>query len=130
MNYTSHLAEAGIESTVRHESAVVAGVWFRVKRMTLRQRIKLLEEIYPLYNDAEFLKAGETAIERLAAQVKTLKLQEILLRWGIESIGGLVVDGREVAAHEVSEEAPAELAAEILQRVQEAAGLTKEQEKN
>lgn len=130
MNSTSLSVDGGMETTVRYESSVAAGVWFRVRRMTLRQRIQLLEDLYPLYTEAEFLKSGATEAERLMAQVKTLKLQEILLRWGVESVGGLVVNGRELAARELSENAPEELAAEMVQRVQEAAGLTEKQEKN
>ena len=130
MNSTSLSVDGGMEITVRYESSVAAGVWFRVRRMTLRQRIQLLEDLYPLYTEAEFLKGGATEAERLMAQVKTLKLQEILLRWGVESVGGLVVNGRELTARELSENAPEELAAEMVQRVQEAAGLTEKQEKN
>ena len=130
MNSTSLSVDGGLEITVRYESSVAAGVWFRVRRMTLRQRIQLLEDLYPLYTEAEFLKGGATEAERLMAQVKTLKLQEILLRWGVESVGGLVVNGRELTARELSENAPEELAAEMVQRVQEAAGLTEKQEKN
>lgn len=130
MNSTSLSVDGGMEITVRYESSVAEGVWFRVRRMTLRQRIQLLEDLYPLYTEAEFLKGGATEAERLMAQVKTLKLQEILLRWGVESVGGLVVNGRELTARELSENAPEELAAEMVQRVQEAAGLTEKQEKN
>jgi len=130
MSCTSHSPERDIASYASFESEAYPGVEFRVRKMTLRQRIALLSELRELYQEAEFGKAGSSGSDQIRAQVSGLRIEERFLKWGVVQVQGLVVDGREVAVDELAEWAPEPLASEMLRRIAQCIGLTPGEEKN
>lgn len=129
-NSVSRSRNAEVASSCHYESITYPGVSFTIRQMTLRHRIKLLKEVHDLYREAEFSTAGSSKADRLNAQLSSLRVDEVFLRWGVIAVEGLVVDGRPIAADEVGELAPECLASEMLSRVRECMSLSSDEEKN
>jgi hypothetical protein len=98
--------------------------------MTLRQRINLVQELHTLYREHEFSSAGTSSADRLLAQLSSLRIDEVFLRWGVMAIDGLQVDGKPVGAAELAEHGPERLTAEVLGRIRETIALSPDEEKN
>jgi hypothetical protein len=98
--------------------------------MTLRQRIKLIGELSQLYRAHDFHTAGSSPLDQLNAQLNALRIDEVVLKWGVIAVHGLVIDGHTVGPDELSERAPEELTAEILSRIRECISISVDQEKN
>lgn len=117
-------------SSCSYQSVSHPGVTFTIRQMTLRQRINLLKELHDLYRELEFSNAGTSKTDRLNTQLNGLRIDEVFLRWGVLAIDGLIVDGKAVAASEISEAAPEDLVGEILSRIRECIALNSGEEKN
>ncbi|MEO8026328.1 MAG: hypothetical protein ABI823_07630, partial [Bryobacteraceae bacterium] len=63
------LAERAWESELESASVTFDGVRFRIARMSFARRLALARRIRDLAQRAEFLAAGETAVERLESAV-------------------------------------------------------------
>lgn len=126
----SHLRSMDFQSSKSFESLVCDGVKFTVRRMTLRQRISLLNELHTLYREREFNSAGGSKADEIKAQISNLLIDEVFLRWGVVAIDGLYVDGKPLCVDELAEKAPERLVSEILGRLRECITLTPDEEKN
>lgn len=122
--------EAGLRSQFEVESAVMPGVRLRIWEVTLDRRIELTRQIYGLAAEQEYHAAEANEAGRAAAALANLRAQAVVLRWGLASVSGLLVDGEEVTAADFTERAPEALALEALAAIQKASGLTPGERKN
>lgn len=112
-----------------HESASVPGVRYAVRRITLGQRITLMEQARELALRYEFLRAGDAA-DQLEAGLSDLLVRKLYLEWGLARLEGLHLDGQQVTPLTCVERAPEELANEIAASIQAELGLSEEERKN
>lgn len=118
-------------STFEVESAAMPGVRYRLRRISFGRRLELARSIrdkLELMDRAQLLPAGEvrdaeTAL--LAAEVDAAHL-----RWGLEAIEGLEIDGAPATADSLLAAGPEPLLAEILAAIRHETGLDEEERKN
>jgi hypothetical protein len=119
-----------LRSQFEIESAVAPGVKLGIWEVTLDRRIELTRQIHGLAVEQEYHAAAGSEAGRAAAALANLRAQAVVLRWGLASVSGLVVDGEEVTVSEFAERAPEALAREALEAIQKASGLTPGERKN
>lgn len=117
-------------SVVRMESASCPGVWFTVRKMTFGRRLELAKLIRELGGKLEFASAGEGAKDAMDAAVLGAEIDAMYLRWGLESVEGLSVDGAAATAATIVELGPERLTEEILTAIKRECGLTQDERKN
>ena len=118
------------ESVAVIESAVRAGVSFRVARMSFGRRVELMRKVRELARRMEFLEAGESAGERMDAGLLRAEIDRMFLLWGLAGVSGLRVDGVEATPEVLVERGPEELFREALAAVRRETGLTDDERKN
>jgi hypothetical protein len=130
-NCLSRSAEtAEYTSALWFDSAVHAGVRFRIARMSVGRRIELARRLRELGRKLEFLAAGQEVGEKLEAAVLEAEIERTYLEWGLEAVEGLRIDGEAATPAKLIEAGPADLAAEILARIQAECGLSEAERKN
>jgi hypothetical protein len=97
--------------------------------MSLSRRIELARRVREIGRKLEFLEAGD-AKEKLEAVVLAGEIERAYLEWGLEEVNGLVIDGEAATPELLIERGPAELASEVLMRIQEECGLRADERKN
>jgi hypothetical protein len=118
------------EGRTRIESTVMPGVHFIVQKMSFGRRIDLTRRIRELADRAEFLSAGESAIEKLDASLLTAEIERTYVLWGLTEVGGLDLDGTPATPESLIARGPEELFQEVLQAVKAECGLSEEERKN
>ncbi len=118
------------ESTVKVASQCLEGVHFNVFRMSLARRIELARRVRELWRQAEFHAAGNEPLEKLEASVLADEVNRLYLRWGLESVEGLLIDGREPTVEDVVNLAPEEFSREVIEAIKKECGLSTEERKN
>ena len=129
-NSTSLSGSTGYESSVWIDAETVAGVKFRVARISIARRIELARRIREIGRNVEFLEAGQDPREKLEAAVLAAEIDRVYLEWGLEEIEGLSIDGEAATPAALIEKGPLELAKEILARIKRECGLSEDQRKN
>jgi hypothetical protein len=125
-----------VEQRVNHESgqwfesSYCPGVRFRIRRISLGNRIELATRIREAGRKLEFLEAGNTAIEHLEAAVLRGEIERIYLEWGLEELVGLDVDGCAANGQTLIDRGPLKLSEEIIGRIKAECGLTTSEQKN
>lgn len=117
------------ESTARVDSKTQPGTVFWIRKVSLSQRIVLLEEIGRLGQKNEFLQAGN-ADQQLMATLNSVKAARLLIEWGLDKIEGLTIDGQPVTPELLVERGPEELCGEIAEALQSSLGLSENERKN
>ena len=112
------------------ESATVAGVRFIIKRMSLGRRIELAKRVNELSRKIEFLQAGGSEREQIEAVWLAGEIDAIYLRWGLDAIEGLHIDGQPAGVDALVDFGPEDLAREALVAVKAEAGLSEDERKN
>lgn len=112
-----------------HESAVLPGVHFAVRRSSLSQRIDLTQRMRELTLNNEFLRAGDTA-DQLQASLSDLLARKLYIEWGLAEIKGLLIDDREVNVELLIEQGPEALIEEVISCINLETRLTEEERKN
>ena len=123
-------APATYESVCVIESRVMPGVRFTIARMSFHRRVELMRQIRELARRAEFLAAGLQPEDKMDAALVQAEIERLYVAWGLRSVSGLVVDGREADPATLSGDGPEELFREALAAVRAEAGLSEEQRKN
>jgi hypothetical protein len=118
------------ESGTVVESRVMPGVKFTVARMSFARRLELMRRIRELARRAEFLSAGQSSEEKMDAALVQAEIERLYVAWGLTSVSGLTVDGRDATPETLSGEGPEELFREALAAVRTETGLAEEQRKN
>lgn len=98
--------------------------------MSVMRRIELARRIREIGRRLEFLEAGEDVREKLDAAVLSGEIERAYLEWGLEAIEGLEIDGEGATPALLIERGPAELAAEVLKKIQAECGLNEDERKN
>lgn len=129
-NSTSLSGSTGYESSVWIDAETVAGVKFRVARISVARRIELARRIREIGRNVEFLEAGQDPREKLEAAVLAAEIDRIYLEWGLEEMQGLSIDGEAATPAALIAKGPLELAKEILARIKRECGLSEDQRKN
>lgn len=118
------------QSSVWFDSAVVAGVRFRIARVSVGRRIELGRRIREIGRKLEFLKSGDDAREQLEAVVLAGEIDRAYLEWGLEEVERLTIDGEAATPESLIEKGPLDLAGEILERIKADCGLSENERKN
>ena len=119
------------ESTVRTESEAFPGVWLTARRMSFGNRLDLIRRVKNLLGRLEFLAAGEQGpVEDAEAAVLASELDCEYLRWGLETVDGLEIDGEAATPASLIEKGSEALVAEAVELVRREAGLSEGERKN
>jgi hypothetical protein len=112
------------------ESQVAPGVTFAVARMSFGRRVELMRKVREFARRMEFLEAGKEPGDRMDAAMLQAEIDRLFLAWGLRSVTGLQVDGREASPESLAEAGPEDLFREALSAVRAETGLNEEQRKN
>jgi hypothetical protein len=130
MRSQSHSHNENRYSTVAwHDSHVMPGVRYGIRRISLAQRIELTSRARELTNRYEFLRAGDAA-DQLEASLADLLTRKLYLEWGLAEIRELTIDGQAATVEMVVEKAPEALSNEIVAAIQGELSLSEEERKN
>jgi hypothetical protein len=112
------------------ESKAVPGVTFAICRVSFGRRLELGRRIRDLSRKAEYLEAGESAEEKIDANLLGYEIERIWLEWGLREIEGLTIDGEAATPESLLGQGPENLTREILAALQAECGLSEEERKN
>lgn len=116
-------------SLVWRESAVMPGVHFAIRRLSLVQKIELTQRMRELTIKNEFLQSGNIA-DQLQAFLSDLFARKLYLEWGLTEIRGLSIDGSPADVQALLEKGPEKLVDEAVTMIGEETGLTEQERKN
>ncbi len=117
-------------STVNwHESRVLPGVRYGIRRISLAQRIELTNRARELTRRYEFLKAGDAG-DQLEASLADLLTRQLYLEWGLAEILNLTIDGQAATSAMLVEKGPESLSNEIVAAIQAELSLSEDERKN
>ena len=117
-------------STRAHEASSIPGVRFVVRRMSLGRRIELTRLVSELSRKIEFLQAGNGEREQIEAAWLASEVDGVYLRWGLESVEGLSIDGEVATVDAAVERGPEELCREMLVAIRAETALSEAERKN
>jgi hypothetical protein len=106
------------------------GVEFVIARMTFGRRIELMREVRDLAARLEYFEAGQNAKNGMEASLLGAEIDRLYIRWGLEEIRGLELDGVPATAESLIESGPEELFLEALTAVKAECGLLENERKN
>jgi hypothetical protein len=118
------------ESVTVVESQRVPGVTFSVARMSFGRRVELMRKVRELARRMEFLEAGTEPGDKMDAALLQAGIDRLYLTWGLQSVGGLEVDGVDATPESLAEAGPEELFREALEAVRAETGLNEAERKN
>lgn len=119
------------ESTVTVESETLDGVRFSIRRMSFGRRLELTRQVQHLLGRLEFAAAGEQGTaEQAEAALLSGEIDRKYLRWGLQEIEGLVIDGEAATPELLVEKGPESLLGEVLAAIRREAGLDEDERKN
>jgi hypothetical protein len=106
------------------------GVEFVIARMTFGRRIELMRRVRDLAARLEYFEAGRDAKNEMEASLLGAEIDQLYLRWGVEDIRGLELDGVPATIDALIERGPEELFIEALTAVKRECGLEENERKN
>jgi hypothetical protein len=133
MSSTLHLVERpanGYASAEWFDSVSRPPVRYSIRRISFGRRIELARQIREVGRKAEYLEAGNDVRDKLEATVLGAEIDRVYLDWGLVGVEGMEIDGETATPQSLIDAGPAELAAEILNRIKAECGLTDDERKN
>ena len=118
------------ESTLTLQSGTFEGVSFTILRMSFGRRIDLMRRVRDLSSRIEYEQAGIRAEDKIRASVLRADIDELYLRWGLSSLHGLRIDGRDADIESLLSGGPEALCREIVAAIKRECALTEEDRKN
>src|SRR5689334_161924 len=112
-----------------HDSRVLPGVRYAIRKISLGQRIELNKKARELTQRYDFLKSGNSE-EQLDAGLSELLVEKLYLEWGLVEIQGLHIDNVPATTELLIDRGPETLAKEILADVHAQLTLSEEDRKN
>lgn len=106
------------------------GVEFVIARMTFGRRVELMRQVRDLATRLEYFEAGRDAKNDMEASLLGAEIDRLYLRWGLEEVRGLEIDGAPATTETLIENGPEELFYEALTAVRTECGLTENERKN
>ena len=128
--WRSRKGETKFESTRVVASKVAPGVTFMVRTMSFARRTELMLRVREIAQRMDFLGVGEDPGGKMDAGLLRAEVDRIYLAWGLRSIEGLVVDGRQADPALLAESGPEDLFREAVAAVRAQTGLTETERKN
>jgi hypothetical protein len=118
------------ESVQVVSSKIEPGVQYRIVRMSFARRMELMRAVRDLASRGEFLAAGQSTEDKMEAALVQAEIDRAYLRWGLQGVAGLVIDGEEASPDSLAKAGPEALCREALDAVKAEAGLTETERKN
>ncbi len=106
------------------------GVEFVIGLMTFGRRIELMRQVRDLAARLEFFEAGQDAKNGMEASLLGAEIDRLYLRWGLEEIRGLEIDGAPATVDSLVDRGPEDLFFEALTAVRAECGLDENERKN
>jgi hypothetical protein len=106
------------------------GVEFVVALMTFGRRIELMRRVRDLAARLEYFDAGRDAKNGMEASLLGAEIDRLYIRWGVEEIRGLTLDGVPASVEALLDAGPEELFFEALTAVKAECGLDENERKN
>jgi hypothetical protein len=106
------------------------GVEFVIALMTFGRRIELMRRVRDLAARLEYFEAGRDAKNGMEASLLGAEIDRLYIRWGVEEIRGLKIDGVPASVEALLESGPEELFFEALAAVKAECGLDENERKN
>jgi hypothetical protein len=106
------------------------GVDFAITRMTFGRRLELMRQVRDLAKRIEYFEAGRDARNEMEASLLAAEIDWLYVRWGLEEIRGLEIDGLPATTESLIESGPEELFLEALAAIKAECGLTENERKN
>ncbi len=106
------------------------GVEFVIALMTFGRRIELMRRVRDLAARLEYFEAGRDAKNGMEASLLGAEIDRLYIRWGVEEIRGLTLDGVPASVESLLEAGPEELLLEALAAVKSECGLDENERKN
>lgn len=106
------------------------GVEFVVALMTFGRRIELMRRVRDLAARLEYFDAGRDAKNGMEASLLGAEIDRLYIRWGVEEIRGLTLDGVPASVEALLDAGPEELFFEALAAVKAECGLDENERKN
>lgn len=107
-----------------------AGVEFVVALMSFGRRIELMRQVRDLAARLEYFQAGQDTNNGMEASLLGAEIDRLYVRWGIEEIRGLDIDGAPATVESFIDGGPEELVFEALTAVKAECGLDENERKN
>ena len=119
------------ESSVTVQAKTAPGVSLKIRRMSFARRLELTAALKELLGRLEFASAAETSAAQ-EAEIALLcgQVDREYVRWGVEAVKGLQVDGEPADVERLLESGPEQLVVEAVELVRREAGLSEEERKN
>ncbi len=118
------------ESYKTVESRACRGVRFRVRRLSLTRRMELVGLIRETGETLAFHMAGDSVVDAAQAAGIRARMDALYIRWGLEEISGMTVDGEPIGLENLLERGPDALAREIVEAIKSELFLDEEERKN
>jgi hypothetical protein len=106
------------------------GVEFVIARMTFGRRIELMRQVRGLAARLEYFEAGRDAKNEMEASLLGAEIDQLYVRWGLEEIRGLELDGLPATVDSLMEIGPEDLLTEALAAIKAESGLEENERKN
>jgi hypothetical protein len=106
------------------------GVEFVIARMTFGRRIELMRKVRDLAVRLDYFEAGRDAKNDMEASLLGAEIDRLYIRWGLDEIRGLEIDGVPATAESLIDTGPEELFIEALTAVRAECGLVENERKN
>ncbi len=127
----SHSDRLRYESAVAVPSARRPGVSFRVERMSFARRLELVRQLRDLLGRLEYVQAApQSPAQQAEAALLAGEIDRVYLRWGLQAVEGLDIDGQAATPESLAERGPEDLVQEALAAIKREAGLTEAERKN
>ena len=118
------------ESFKTVESHACPGVRFRVRRLSLARRMELIRLIRETGEKLAFHMAGENVLDAAdAADIRT-RMDALYIRWGLDEVTGITIDGEPVSLDNLLDRGPDALAREIVDAIKGELFLDEAERKN
>src|SRR5580698_6395958 len=91
------------------------GVEFVIALMTFGRRIELMRRVRDLAARLEYFEAGRDAKNGMEASLLGAEIDQLYIRWGLDEIRGLELDGAPATAESLIESGPEDLFHEALE---------------
>lgn len=106
------------------------GVKFVIARMTFGRRLELMRRVRDLAARLEFFEAGREERNRMETGILAAEIDTLYVKWGLEEVRGLEIDGRPADVEALIERGPEDLFIEALTAIRAECGLTEAETKN
>jgi hypothetical protein len=106
------------------------GVEFVIARMTFGRRLELMRRVRDIAARLEYFEAGPDERNRMETSILAAEIDTLYVRWGLEDVRGLEIEGRPADVDALIDRGPEDLFLEALSAVRAECGLSEAEAKN